>query len=45
MEVLKVRLQVPSIRLLGDTIHPYRRIGSLTAVSSFEGRHIDEMCQ
>ena len=45
MQVLKVTLQVPSIRFLGDPIHPYRRIRSLPAVSSFEGRHINQMCQ
>jgi hypothetical protein len=45
MQILKVSLQVPPIRLLGDAIHPHRRLCTLTAIGSLEGWHIDQMCQ
>jgi hypothetical protein len=45
MKVLKVGLQMPPIRFLGDPIHPYRRLCTLAAIGSLEGWHIDQMGQ
>ena len=45
MQVLKIRLQVPSILRLGDAIHPDRRIGSLTAIGALQSGHVDEVRQ
>jgi hypothetical protein len=45
MQVLKIRLQVPSILRLGDSIPSDRRIGSLTALGALQSRHVDEVRQ
>ena len=45
VQILEIVLQVLPVCLLGDPIHPHRRIGTLATVSSFEGRYIDQLCQ
>jgi hypothetical protein len=45
MQVPQVDLQGLSILLLRDAIDPHRRIGTLAALGSFQGWHIDPLCQ
>ena len=45
VQVLEVRLQALPVLLLGDPIHPHRRVPTLAAIGALKGRHIDEMRQ
>jgi hypothetical protein len=45
VQILEGCLQILPILFLGDPIHPYRRIGTLTAIGSLEGRPINPMRQ
>ena len=44
-EVLKICLQVSSIRFLGDPVHPHRRVCTLTVIGALQSRNVDQMRQ
>ena len=45
MQVLEVASRCLPVLLLRDPIHPHRRIGTLAAIGSLQGWHIDQMRQ
>ena len=45
VQILEVSLQVPPVLFLRDAIHPYRRVRPRAALRSFQGWHIDQLCQ
>jgi hypothetical protein len=45
VQTLEMRFQLPPGLLLRDSIHAYRRVGTLPAIRACESRHIDQMRQ